>query len=118
MKMNKFILLFLLLGFSCKNKTGENNQQRFDKNKWAVKEGRKYPFRNLMLNDLVYTIKLKGFTKDSILNLLGEPTRTDSNYLFYLVDQTWFPEIPVPFQTKTLVIKLANDTVEWRKIKE
>lgn len=63
-------------------------------------------------------IKLKGFKKDSVLQLLGQPNRTDTNYFFYIVDQRFLSDVPVPISTKSLVIKFVNDTVEWRKIKE
>lgn len=71
-----------------------------------------------MLSDLINNFKLKGIKKHEVLNLLGKPTRVDSNYIFYIVDQTFFADISVPLHTKSLVIKFANDTVEWRKIKE
>jgi hypothetical protein len=117
MQINSLLPLFLLFCFSCKNKSDQNSQEKFDKVKWSIKYGTKYPYRDKMLNHLVYNIKLKGFKKDSVLNLLGEPNRTDTNYLFYTVAQQFLGD-GIPLHTKTLVIKFANDTVEWRKIHE
>ena len=117
MKMRNLVTLFLICCFSCKNKTNENAPEKFDKRKWTIEENNKYPYRDKMLNDLVYNIKLKGFKKDSVISLLGKPNRTDTNYLFYLVNQDLLGNV-LPFNTKFLVIKFKNDTVEWRKIKE
>lgn len=118
MQFNSMLLLLFIFFCSCKNKTDENKQTKFDPLKWGIKEDKNYPYRDNMLNDLVYNIKLKGFRKDSVLKLLGKPNRTDSNYFFYIVDQRFLGELPVPVKTKSLVIKFLNDTVEWRKIKE
>jgi hypothetical protein len=90
---------------------------KFDKTKWSTKTGDDYPYRNSMLNDLVYNIKLKGFKKDSVLNLLGAPNRVDSNYLFYNISRERINVLTL--HSKTLVIKLDKDnTVAWRKIHE
>lgn len=115
-----FLLCLLFYGnyLITKNINQDIRQEKFDKIKWATREGRHYPYRNNMLNDLITNQKLKGIKKDEVLFMLGQPTRTDSNYLFYTVDQKFIGEIPVPLYTKSLVIKFANDTVEWRKIKE
>ena len=78
-------------------------------------EGDAYPYRDKILNDLIGSVKLHGLKKDSVENLLGEPNRRDSGYLFYLIKQDRFGGLVV--HTKTLVIKLTRDsTVEWRKI--
>ena len=119
-KTCKILLFLLFLGnyLLTKNRRQDVSQEKFDKIKWRTKDGRDYPYRNGMLNDLVYNQKLKGLKKEEVLNLLGQPNRTDSNYLFYTIYQEFLGDIPVPVHTKTLVIKLAQDTVEWRKIHE
>ena len=120
--MMKFLLAFaavLTLVFACNNQgtqPGANlPAQKFDAIKWRIKEGEDYPFRENMLNDLVYKVTLKGIKHDQLIQLLGQPDRVDSSYLFYRVFQ-----MRVDFfvlSTKTLVIKLRKDsTVEWRKI--
>ncbi|MGN6531995.1 MAG: hypothetical protein ACTHK0_09605 [Ginsengibacter sp.] len=79
-------------------------------------KGTEYPYRNRMVKDLIANQSLKGLKKEDVISLLGEPTRTDSSYLFYMVDQTLFANF-FPLHTKTLVIKIGKDsTVEWRKI--
>ena len=110
--------MLLFYCFACKN-GAEINEEHFDKTKWAIKEDNKYPYRDKMLKDLIDNYTLHGLTRDSILNLLGEPTRTDSGYLFYTVSQRFVADIPVPLHTKSLVIKFTNEgRVEWRKIHE
>jgi len=90
---------------------------KFDKTKWQAKENDTYPYRDQMLDDLIRNVTLKGLKKNELIDLLGQPTRTDAGYLFYTVAQ---PHLGiVPLSNKSLVIKLSRDsTVEWRKIHE
>ena len=62
--IKKVIVLFIILFcIACKTDKEENpyNQQKnqgsemaFDKEKWETKDGKDYPFRDGMLNDIVY----------------------------------------------------------------
>src|SRR6187399_801350 len=88
-------LLFLLCCMSCNLNdkrpaqpgTVTNTSIEFDKTKWMTGSDYYYPYRDKMLKDLMGNGKLKGLKKDKVLDLLGEPTRRDSNYLFYRVVQ-------------------------------
>lgn len=89
----------------------------FDKTKWKFKEGLDYPYRDKMLNSIVYNDTVRALNKDEILDLLGEPDRSNDGYLYYMISQRrlgfW------PLHTKTLVIKLSGDTtIDWIKIHE
>lgn len=89
----------------------------FDQAKWKEKDGKDYPFRDRMLNDIVYNDTVRSRNKEQILDLLGEPDRTNENYLYYMIAQRrlgfW------PLHTKSLVIKFSDDnTVDWIKIHE
>jgi hypothetical protein len=114
--------LFFLSCLACKNISNEepgNKLEKFDKVKWVTRNERQYPFRDGMLKDLMANYELHGIKKDSILNLLGPPDRTDSSYLFYTVAQQFLGNFTIPLHTKTLVIKFMKDsTLEWRKIHE
>lgn len=87
----------------------------FDKTKWQTKEGRNYPFRDKMVNDVVYNDTIRSLQKPEIIDLLGEPDRNNDNYIYYLIKQErllfW------PLHSKFMVVKFKNDsTVEWIRI--
>ncbi|MFT3980569.1 MAG: hypothetical protein QM687_08880 [Ferruginibacter sp.] len=112
----KFLSVCLLLFVAgCHSKKEKiTAAQAFDREKWAVIEESDYPHRESMYHDLMASDTLRMIPKDSIVYLLGQPNRTDSNYLFYTISQErmgfW------PLHTKTMVIKLAGDSVDWIKI--
>ena len=114
----RFLSLFILLFFSCHRKQ-DTTPLKFDKTKWLIQEEKKYPYRNRMLKDLLDHQKLHGLKKAQVIDLLGQPNRTDTGYLFYTVDQKFFANTTFPLHVKTLVIKFGKDSlVEWRKIHE
>jgi hypothetical protein len=139
---SKLIIFLLLLSFSacnCEDKDrtalietkssteeGYNILDRsstisksFDKEKWALKEGKDYPYRDQMLDAVVYTDTIRKLRKDKIVNLLGEPSyySDDEYFLYYTIKQRRLG--PWPFHTKTMVIKLKdNNSVDWIKIHE
>jgi hypothetical protein len=68
-----------------------------------------------MLKDLMQDSNFRKLKKPEVLNLLGEPTRVDTNYLFYRVQEKRFGL--VPFHTKTMVVKFTGaDSIEWIRI--
>ncbi len=76
-----------------------------------------YSYRDEMLDDLVYNVKLKGLTKQQVIAMLGEPERTNDGHLYYEVLSEEVGSFPL--HKKFLVIKLdKNNVVEWRKIKD
>jgi hypothetical protein len=125
----KLISLLILLGIvSCQNQTQKETQyakikrqgeMKFDQERWQTKEGKNYPYRDKMVNDIVYNDTIRTLSRKEILELLGPPSyyREDTNYLYYTIRQkrlfSW------PLHTKTMVVKLKNeDTIEWIKIHE
>lgn len=120
MRLIKLMSLLLLCTMACKNSsddTSANKEEKFDKIKWLTKEGNTYPYRDAMLKDLIDNYLVHGLKKDDLLDMLGEPNRTNEGHLYYTLTQTHFANLPVPLRTKTLVVKLTKDnTVEWRKI--
>lgn len=119
MKIYFLIAVFTASLVSCNGNIEEIPKREFDKELWKTKDNEgNYSYRAEMLDDLVYKIKLKGFSKDSVITLLGEPERTNNDYLYYDVYIRKENRV-IPFQKRYLVLKLAKDnTVEWRKIKD
>lgn len=123
----KKLCIILLLGLTAcmeegnfsekETNPGSHYESEFDPERWKVKEGKDYPFREEMLQDLVYQQQLKGLTKEELLQLLGEPDRSHQGFLYYRVAQKrlglW------PLHTTSLVIELSADSiVKTRRIHE
>lgn len=124
---NKVIVLFIITLFiACQSDTKENidNQKKnqgsemaFDKEKWVTKDGKDYPFRDSMINDIVYNDTIRKLNKDQILELLGEPDYIREDHLYYRITETRLGNWPL--KTKTMVIKLDSDqAIAWVKIHE
>lgn len=121
-----FIIPLLLSVLACNSEKDEKpglidhetmSEITFDQTKWGIKEGLAYPYRDQMLNSIVYNDTVRSLNKDEILDLLGEPDRKNNGYLYYLISQRrlgfW------PLHTKTMVVKLSeNNTIDWIKIHE
>lgn len=103
------IFIFVLLCLGCKGSDHAPHEMIFDKTKWNTKDGPDYVYRNRMLSDLIDNHKLKGLNRAQLLEFLGDPTRTDSNYLFYRINEQRLKFITL--HAKTLVIELAKDSL-------
>ena len=126
MKIRFFVVFLFLCFLACKTdrednaeneKKEPNSEMVFDKLKWKTKAGLDYPYRDEMLNDVVYNDTVRALNKVEIIDLLGEPDRINENYLYYMIAQKrlgfW------PLHTKTMVIKLSEDnSIDWIKIHE
>jgi hypothetical protein len=115
------VVICLLLCVACQKEDASKKVATdylvFDEVKWNIKEGWDYPYRDSMLQDLITDSLFRVYKRDKVLQLLGEPTKTDSNYVFYRVKQTRFNLFPL--HTKTLVILFTEDsTIQWMKIHE
>lgn len=123
----KFLILPLLLFcLACntdkdeKSDTADEGPEveiKFDQKKWSTRDGRDYPYRDQMLNDVVYNDSIRSLYEDEIIGLLGEPDRRNDGYLYYMIAQKrlgiW------ALHTKTMVIKLDEDgAIDWIKIHE
>ena len=108
-----YLLLALsIVLFSC-NSGAE--KVAFDQEEWLIKDGRDYPFRDQMVDAVLYNDTIRTLDKDEIFKLLGEPDRINEGHLYYLIAQqrlfAW------PLHNKTLVVKLRdNKSIEWIKI--
>lgn len=119
--MRKVFLIALVMScmLSCKPEGGEEGKMSttFDADKWSIKKGQDYPYREQMYRDIAYNDTVRSLSKSEIMALLGEPDRIQEGHLYYQVSQTrigfW------PLHTRSLVIKITDDdSIEWIKIHE
>ncbi len=99
-----------------KHVISEQNQI-FDKAKWATKDGKDYPYRESMLNSILKSDSIRSLNKDGVLALLGEPSyyRENKNYLYYRISETRIG--PWPLLTETMVVKINSDeSIAWIKM--
>jgi len=124
MKIGVFAIMLFVLCVACNNdnehiKMDTENEIKFDDQKWKLKEGDDYPYRDKMLNDIVYNDSVRSLNKDEILDLLGEPSyyRENKNFLYYRVTESRL--LSWVLHSKTMVIKLSEDNkIDWIKIHE
>lgn len=102
------VFIFLVISTAPVLNKEPSNLLAFAKAQWKIKNDMDYPYRNKMRNDLITNDRLKRLKKDEIINQLGQPDRIDSAYLFYRIAQERIGFFPL--HTKTLVIKLSNDS--------
>jgi hypothetical protein len=115
MKTKNQILFILLLCVACVSEP--ENEMTFDKTKWAEKEGEDYPYRNLMLSNVIYNDTIRNLNKNDVLNLLGEPDRINEGYIYYMINQKRL--VFWPLHSKFLVFKFKDkNTIDWIKIHE
>lgn len=118
---NKLIvgLVLIAVAISCKNNQSDQEIQteaiQIDAEKWSIKEGEDYPFRSLMVDDILYTDKIRKLEKEKILDILGEPNREQDNHLYYKISEKKMG--PLTLSASFIVIKLTeNGSVEWIKL--
>lgn len=126
MNIKTFALVLFLCMMGCtpekKDKSDQIDLQSsteiaFAKEKWAIKEGKDYPYRDQMFADILYNDTIRTLNMDEILTLLGEPDRANEGHLYYMIEETRLGSWTL--HSKTLVIKIAGDnTIEWIKIHE
>ena len=124
MRISVFTIILFFCCVSCNNDNKDNkidteSEITFDEAKWKLKDGEDYPYRDKMLNDIVYNDTVRSLNKDEILDLFGEPSyyRNNENFLYYRITEnrlfSWI------LNTKTMVIKLSEDNkIDWIKIHE
>ena len=120
-----FCYFTLAFSFACTNDRAPytegmispESEMAFDQEKWQMKEGKDYPYREKMLNTILYNDSIRSLSKSEILVLLGKPSyyREDKSYLHYRIKEqrlfSW------KLHTQTMVIKLTEqDSIEWIKV--
>lgn len=97
-----FGLLIILLS-AC------NRGMKFDKEKWNSGDGLTFPNRNIMLDDLLQTQKLKGMKYYQVINLLHRPQGGDSTMMYYEIVRN--VERGSSNYKKNLILYLSKDSV-------
>lgn len=126
LRRNPALLIVALILMGCKSEVDQpvdalnsssNLQSSFDSSKWAIRQGKDYPYRKSMLSTLVYTDTLRKLNRTELFEVLGTPDRDSEGHMYYLIDQNRLG--PWPLNSQFLVIKLTpEETVEWIKIHE
>ena len=124
MRINLLLALLLSCTIACQSGSEQasdtavnesSTATSFDSEKWQLKEGKDYPYRESMTHYVLYDETFRTLKKAEILELLGAPDRENEGHLYYMISQKrlglW------PLSTKTLVIKLTDDfSIEWIKM--
>lgn len=115
------VVLFLLYLLDDSSQVGsahiEQAPVEFDKSKWKTKENEVYPFRDQLVNQVLYNDTIRTLKKEELIEILGKPDRINDGHLYYLISKKqlglW------TLHAKTLVIKMKDDdSIEWIKIHE
>lgn len=122
-KLKYLIACFFVLLFACNDEhnrnpvdtqTEQKTDSLFNKVKWDTKKGESYPFRELMLNNVLYNDTIRNLNKAELIEMLGAPDRENNNYLYYLIKQKKLYFITI--SAKYLVVKFNDeDKIEWIK---
>lgn len=124
MKIHHLICFLLISSCTCNstNKTPtppidkEELEMAFDFEKWNLKNGNIYPFREQMVNSILFDDSLRQLSKDEIVETLGEPNRQTGEYIYYEIERSKL--LFMTMYTRTLVIKFDGQRVEWMKVHE
>lgn len=126
MKRILILLMLLPLMLSCKSdhedkKTSklasENAEIPFEKDKWALKEGKDYVYREQMYEAVLYNDTIRSLSEVKLISLLGDPDYHEEGHLYYRISETRLMNWTV--KTKTMVVKLNQDgSIEWIKVHE
>jgi len=120
MKKNNFLKIVFFLFFVLPILHACNQDTHFEKTKWLEKENLSYPYRNVMLDDLVTNYKLTGLTYQQLEDLLGQPDSLNENRneVVYEIKVAYDLDID-PVYVKNLIFVFSTDsTVISYKIEE
>jgi hypothetical protein len=114
--------IFLAITFLIVTACQTNLPLKFDKEKWQIKENDNYKYRKEMVHDLINNIKLKGLTRNELIDLLGKSEnmwKTDKE-LFYPILKKYDEPIHIIFLAVRINKKEIVDhfeIIDNRKIK-
>jgi len=120
MKFKSIVLFLFVFCMACKKDqkeevVNEKDELVFDAQKWQIKKGEDYVYRDKMLHDVVYNDTIRTLSKTQLITLLGNPDRIENNHFYYVIEQKRIDLFPL--HVTTMVIKITpEDKIEWIKI--
>jgi hypothetical protein len=103
MKTTLTILVFLFCLTSC--------QEKFDSAKWKVKENENsYPHRAKMLDDIIKTRNLIGYSRQRVTDLMGKADQVKDDKMYYTIEASYDKDRQ-PVHVKQLVLFLDKKSV-------
>lgn len=120
MDCNSFLKIIFILFFIIPIIQACNRNCHFEKIKWQQKEDLAYPYRDVMLDDLVTNYELAGLTYQQLTDLLGQPDSLSDKKNEVVYEIIFEYDIDVdPVYVKNLVFEFSPDsTVKSFKIEE
>jgi hypothetical protein len=120
MDSNAFLKLLFILFFVLPIIHACNQDCHFQKTKWLEKVDLSYPYRAIMLDDLVTNYELAGLNYQQLTDLLGQPDSLSNklNEVVYEIIVQYDMDVE-PVYEKNLVFEFSPDsTVKSFKIEE
>jgi hypothetical protein len=89
-----------------------NQDTHFEKTKWLEKENLSYPYREVMLDDLVTNYELTGLSYDQLEDMLGQPDSLgdNSNEIVYKIKVEYDFYVD-PVYVKNLIFEFNPDSI-------
>jgi len=120
MDSNTFLRIVIILLFVLPIIHACNQGCHFEQAKWLEKKDLSYPYRDVMLDDLVKNYELTGLTYQQLTDLLGQPDSLSdrSNEVVYEIKVEYDIDVD-PVYVKNLIFEFSPDsTVLGFKIEE
>ena len=100
------MLLIVIAACNTNDKTNKASlpPMPFNKSMWHVKDSKdgSYVHRSKMINDLLHNYQWKGVTKDSVIQMLGQPSEFVENSLFY------------NYKSRQMLLGTANESIVFQ----
>jgi hypothetical protein len=107
------LLTLAVLTFSSCNNNDKPEQKlpdiSFNKAQWKEKKGDSYTYRKQMVKDLLHHYKWSGITKDSLVQMLGQPDKVDIPEGLFMYDYNSQPGF-IGTTIEALVFEMNKDS--------
>jgi hypothetical protein len=112
MYSNNFLKIIFILFFIIPIIQTCNRDFHFVKTRWLEKKDSVYPYRDVMIDDLVTNYELTGLTYQQLKDLLGQPDSLSdkNNEVVYEIKIEYDIDID-PVYTKKLIFEFSPDSI-------